>query len=183
MKKIALLLLIFLTISKSFAQDCNWLTTKDYERGYRIDFPQKPVVQSQEIATEVGSLTMDMNMVDLSANSTSDNMLYMVAYTAYPEGSDYDNEELQHSMLDGTVNGAVTNVNGKLISSKNIVLNGYNGRYAKISIYDDTIIISLKTILVNNELYLLQIMTETSKQSNENIDKFLDSFDLIRIKN
>lgn len=183
MKKIIFYLLIFLTFNISFAQDCNWLTTKDYEKGYRVDFPQAPVAQSQDIATAVGTVVMDMNMVDLSKNTTSDNILYMVAYTAYPEeGRDYHDEALQNSMLDGTVSGAVKNINGKLVSSKNIVFNGYNARYAKISIYDNTIIISLKTILVNNKLYLLQIMTETSKQDNDNIAKFLNSFDLIKIK-
>ena len=179
MKKI-IFVFTLLSYLVGFGQDCEWNTTKDEKRGYRINFPLKPTAQSQEVPTAVGNVTMDMYMLDLSTDSSSKNVIYMTAYTEYPKDSDYSDEGLQNSMLDGAVSGAVENVNGDLISSDKIRFNGYNGRNAKIKIYNGTYIINLKNILVENKLYFLQVITVPKDDDNAEMNRFFESFDLIK---
>ena len=181
MKNILFILTLLLLVNPVFSQDCDWVISKDIERGFRLEFPQKPTFESQNVSTAVGAVAMDMYMLDLSASMSGDNLLYMIAYTAYPEG-DYSDESMQQSMLDGSVSGAVSNVNGQLLSTENITFNGFKGRMAKISISNGAYIIWLKNILVDNKLYLLQVITDKSKDSSDNKSRqrFYDSFELIK---
>lgn len=162
----------------SHAQDCDWHLTKDIEKGYRVEFPNEPRSESQDIPTALGTLVMDYYMLDLSSEVSTNNLVYMTAVTDYPE-DDYSSEDLQNSMLDGSVNGAVGNVNGELVSSEKIKFNGFNGRYAKITISNGLYTIHLKNILVDNTLYFLQVICDSSKDDNEDIKKFFNSFELI----
>lgn len=181
MKKQTLIIAFVLSIASVTAQDKNWDTTKDNDRNYRIDFPSSPTASSQEVPTDVGPINMDMYMLDLSADASSKNLIYMTAYSEYPEmGGDYSDESLQQSMLDGSVDGAVSNVNGTLISVEKIKFNGFNGRMAKVSLYDNAYIIYLKNVLVENKLYFIQVITTKEHDNNAEIKRFFDSFELLK---
>ncbi|NND52313.1 MAG: hypothetical protein HKN54_07895, partial [Flavobacteriaceae bacterium] len=163
------------------AQD-SWVTTSNLEHGYSIEFPKTPALQSQQVPTEVGNLSMDYYMLDLSTDASSKNLVYMSAYTTYPANESYSDEGLQNSMLDGSVDGAVKNINGKLLSSEHIKFQGYRGRYAKISIYNDAYIVNLKNILVDNRLYFVQVITLKANDDNSDLKRFMTSFELIKRK-
>lgn len=181
MKNIHLFLITCFCFSLVGAQD-TWVTTSNAEHGYKVDFPKEPKSQSQEVPTEVGNLMMDYYMLDQSADATALNLVYMSAFTSYPASEDYSDEGLQNSMLDGSVDGAVQNINGKLISSEDIEFQGYRGRYAKISIYNDAYIVNLKNILVDNRLYFIQVITSKANDDNADLKRFMTSFDLIKRK-
>ena len=61
----------------------------------------------------------------------------MTSFTEYPTSffpEGLDTFKRRTTVLDGCVNGAVTNVKGELLSDTKIVFNGYNGRATKIEI-------------------------------------------------
>ena len=150
------------------------------ELGYQVDFPIKPNPLNREINTEVGLLKMNMFLLDMSASKNSKNLFYMSNYTEYPKesvSSDQKNHIAQ--FFRGTVDGAVKNVKGKLISEKIIQHKGYPGRYIKIDFRNGLAIITMKFILVKNKMYILQTITETSKDANEDLLKFMKSFELL----
>ena len=181
MKYTLTLFCLFLAFNLN-AQDCQWHLTRDMDRGYRIEFPKAPKKQNQDVPTALGDLVMEFYMLDNSASADAKNMVYMTAFTEYPQGtSDYNDEALQNSMLDGSVNGAANNVNGKIISQEKIKFNGYNGRSAKISIYEDAYIINLKNVLVGNKLYFMQVISTKEADDNDDMKRFFSSFDLIKM--
>ncbi len=181
MKKI-LVLILFVSAQIVSAQGPQWTMKKDLKRGFRVDFPGTVNMQSQPIKTDIGEVIMDMYMLDNSADMSSDNLIYMVAYTAYPNDTDYSDEALQQSMLDSSINGAVTNVNGNLKSSNKIQFNGFNARDAFITIQSGMYTVHLRNILVENRLYLIQTISETTKSGNALEKKFFNSFELIKSK-
>lgn len=182
MNKSALLLLFFLAFNLS-AQDSDWVTIKDLDKGFRVDFPSEPKPQKQTVSSAAGELLMDMNMLDMTADPGAKVLLYMTSYTEYPKDfTDYSNEENINNMLDGSVNGAVNNVNGKLISSEKCEFNKFKCVESRIELTSGGIIIHMKTFLVDNVMYLLQ--TLYYKGSDDHLvdeKKFFDSFELIRV--
>lgn len=182
MKNTILLITLFI-FNLTLAQNGNWVTTKDYEKGYKIDFPSSPKSQSQPVPTAIGEVQMHMYILDNSANANAKNLVLMTAFTEYPlaafEGQDINSEILQDNLLDSSVNGAVSNVKGDLISSSHIKFDGYNARDAKIEI-QGAFIINMKTILVQNKLYMIQVIHNKSNDGNQEAKQFFDSFEFIK---
>lgn len=183
MKKLLILFCLVLA-SNAYAQSGEWHLMRDEIRAYRVDFPKAPEAKTQAVPTALGDLEMHYYMLDLSTSDpTANNLVYMSAFTEYPEGeSDYGDESLQQSMLDGSVNGAVSRVNGELISQERIKINGFNGRMAKISIYNNQYIINLQNVLVDNKLYFLQVICNSGAGDNAEMKRFFKSFDLIKMR-
>ncbi|NER13756.1 hypothetical protein GWK08_09920 [Leptobacterium flavescens] len=166
----------------SLSAQTDWVTIKIEGEGYRVDFPSQPKKQTNTIPSQIGDLEMKFYILDNSFNPNDDNLVYMSAFTAYPE--EYMSNEdpgFKDTVLDGAVNGAVTNVNGKLLSKENIFFNGFPGRTAKIEIQGSTII-NQKIVLVDNLLYICQIICMADKDDNKSMKAFFDSFDLIKVK-
>lgn len=185
MKKIKKVLLLILCLSGSVilhAQENDWVTVTIKEQGYQVDFPIQPVEKSNVIPSPIGELTMKYLLLDNSSNQNADNLVYMSAYTAYPEEMvKADDVGFTKNLLDGAVNGAVTNVGGKLISQKEIDFKGYPGREAKIE-FQSVMVINQRIILVDNLLYICQTICQMSNDDNQKMKTFFDSFDLTEEK-
>ncbi|MBT8266938.1 MAG: hypothetical protein KJO41_08135 [Bacteroidia bacterium] len=181
MKNTVILFILACSYSLVSAQNGEWETMRDVDKNYRIDFPATPQASNEDVPTDLGPVTMFMYMLDLSTDQSAKNIIYMTAFSEYPaSGADYKDESLQQSMLDGSVDGAVKNVNGTLVSVEKIKFNGFNGRFAKVSIYNDSYLIFLKNILVDNKLYFIQVITTPEHDNNADLKRFFNSFDLLK---
>ncbi len=181
------LLVLFAMLFYSFAcfsQDTEWITVKSIEKGYRIDFPGEAKDNSQDVQTEKGTVIMHTYQLQ---PVNSDNLIYMTSFTEYPESffSDgLDTLEKQTKVLNNSVNGAVTNTKGTLVSDEKILFNGFNGRKVKISINPggESYIITMKIVLTDFKLYLVQTIALKGKEDNLDGSHFFDSFELISVK-
>jgi len=164
------------------AQTSEWVTVKAEAEGYKIDFPEQPIEQSQNVPSEIGDLTMKFFMLDNSSNSNAENIIYMSAYTQYPEDFVIDTSEaFTTSVLDGVVKGAVANVRGELISDTKVVFKEYPGRKIKIEIQGG-MVINAQAILVGNLLYIYQTISKKENDDNAKMKTFFNSFDFIETK-
>lgn len=161
-------LALFLTLNL-FAQD--WKIHRNSELEFRADFLGEPKTTIQKVPTAVGEL--DMHMVSLQGD---DNTFMSIIRTNYPEGSLTDVK----TALDGAVNGAVNNVSGKLISDKEDVFNGYPGR--KIKIHSQGMYLFMNVYLVEDSMYIAQVVCLEGSEESPLINKFLNSFDIIKVK-
>jgi uncharacterized lipoprotein YehR (DUF1307 family) len=76
------------------------------------------------------------------------------------------------------INGAVKNINGKLLSEKETVFKTYPGREIKIDYGEGSAIVTMKMILVQNKIFALQTISFYGKENNSNATKFYSSFDI-----
>jgi hypothetical protein len=168
-----LIVLALIVSSTVLAQD--WITYENKDFNFSVDLPSEPKMLQQEVPTDVGDLTMNMFVVDLSSvEQGSDNLIYMVIHTKYPVNQDeLDKNEIE-SMLDGSVDGAVSNVQGKLVYVNKVTLNGSPGRAAKIEVQGAYMY--MNTYLKNSALYAAQTICLVENDENEDIKKFFDSF-------
>ena len=144
-----------------------------------IYFPSKPSFETEDMNSAVGKLKIDMYMYEVPDSVADDNHLYALYETEYPENSiSSDRKEKQDDFFRGAIDGSAKNVNGKILSEKKIELEGYPGHEVRIDFKDGLAVIRMRYYLVKNRLFMLQIFTETKKEQNKSIDRFMDSFKL-----
>ncbi|WP_452224499.1 hypothetical protein [Lacinutrix chionoecetis] len=170
--KHTLIVFALLISSSVIAQD--WVTYKNDEFNFSVDLPTEPETMDQKVPTEVGELTMNMFVVDQSGNTTANNLIYMVIHTDYPINQDILDDAGVQKMLDGSVDGAVANVRGKLVSVEKVVKDGFHGRKAKIEVQGA--FIHMQMYLKEKTLYAIQAICMIEKDGNKNLEKFFSSF-------
>ena len=177
-----ILALLILAATTSFISAKKWHALTVKSAGYKIEFPSEPTESIQKVDSEIGELTLNIQMLDLTTgDGDSDNWVYMVNFTKYPkEFIDSDDKESLATLYRSSIDGAVTSVKGKLISEKEVKLGSYSGREVKIDFQEGLAVIRMRLFLVDNKMYILQTITETKKDNNKDISKFMDSFELLK---
>ena len=171
------IVLLFLSFNLS-AQE--WEVYKNESLQIRANFPDTPEKTVQKVDTAVG--TLDMHMVMYAPESGDDNAVYSIIRSDYPEEQFKDaDDEYNSNVLDGAVNGAVSNVQGTLIFDKKVNFNGFPSRNIKIEMSGGYIYIN--AILVYNSMYITQVICLQENDNNPSIKRFQDSFDIIEVNN
>ncbi|MDE3213523.1 MAG: hypothetical protein KGM98_09845, partial [Bacteroidota bacterium] len=57
-------------------------------------------------------------------------------------------------------------------------LNGYPGRQVKLGIQGGKAVMNIRFYLVKNRMFVLQTITQSGKEDNTSIEKFMDSFEI-----
>jgi hypothetical protein len=167
---------VFLT--SSYAQEPEqWISLESGQFNYKIDFPSIPTELTDTIDTEAGLLLLNVAELDCSKLEGYSNLVYMINCTVYPESlihSDYS--DLMENFFTNTINGAVTNISGELISHNEIDYSGYPGREVRISADKGLTFFTSRLYLIRNHFFMMIILTDTKKGDNPDIHKFFDSF-------
>lgn len=179
MKRIVLLIILnSVLVTNGFTQKKMW-TEFNPTGDFSVNMPGQPQHKTQDTYSNVGTLRLNIYSYQPS-DSKKDNLVYMIMYSDYPEGSvTSDNKESLPVFFRNAVDGAVRNVNGVLLSEKDIEIQGYPGKEIQIGYQGGVIIINMRQYLVKNRTYILQVMTPKEKQDNEFTTKFFESFKLI----
>lgn len=176
--KTALLYLLCCFSALVLKAQTGWYTYQNQE--IRIDFPKEPKITSQSVPTAVGDIEMKIASFDGSKEGDI-NLAYVLISSIYPDSVvNSSKKEKLPGFFRSSIDGAVKNVNGKLISEKEIVLDGFPGRELKVDYGNGLAIISMRIYLVQNRAYFIQTISETGKEGNENALRFQHSF---RLKN
>jgi len=177
MKKISALLgtLILGTLIMSFAHADDWVLFED--GNCKILFPKAPDDQTQTTNTAIGPLKMYIHMYEVPDGAADDNFLYGIIETEYPDSLINSNKkELLDKFFRNSIDGAVQNVNGKLLTETKIQLDGFPGREFRIDFKDGLAVITMRAYLAGHIMYFLQTITPTKKDHNKSIGRFMDSF-------
>jgi hypothetical protein len=157
----------------------DWTKYKAEDLAFVAYYPKEPERTVQKVSTEVGEL--DMHMIMYAPDSGDDNAAYSVIRSDYPEDQFTDaDDEYNNTVLDGAVEGAVSNVQGKLVFDNKVKFNGYPGRSIKIEINGGFIYIN--AYLVVNSMFITQVICLTANDGNTAIERFLNSFEIIKTK-
>ncbi|SDS36724.1 hypothetical protein SAMN04515667_2014 [Formosa sp. Hel1_31_208] len=179
MKKIIFTLLL-VSMSTLIVDAQEWITYKSTELGYSARFPVEPEFQTQGVSTAVGELQMKMAMATPNTED-DDNLIYSVIRSEYPgEGFIDATDDFIKNVLDGAIEGAVTNVQGTKIYDESVSFNNYPARYVKIEITGA--FLYLNAYLVENMIYITQVICTPENDKNTSIKKFQESFELIKVK-
>lgn len=170
-------ILIIAALTMSFVNPSEWYLFE--EAGCTILFPDKPDRQVQTLNTEIGDLEMNINMYDASKGGDDDNLVYGFITTEYPDSLiNSDNKSMIKEFFKSANEGAVKKVQGKLLSEKSISISGYPGSEVRIDFKKGMAIITMRSYLVKNKMYVLQTICVPKKEKNASASKFFGSFKL-----
>ncbi|QRM90193.1 hypothetical protein FG167_13430 [Lacinutrix sp. WUR7] len=180
MKKVLFVITLFIVATVNVnAQD--WIDYKSEDLAFIAKFPAEPTRTVQDVESEIGMLKMYMLNYTPPADEGDENQLYGVIRTDYPKSHFEDADEAyNNNVLDGAIEGAVSNIKGKLVFDNKIKLNGFPGRSVKIDIEIGSIY--MKTFLIENKMFITQVICLTDKDNNDSINRFLNSFDILKVK-
>ncbi len=172
MKKIKILLLFILIFTVAYGY--KWEEVNDENGNFTILFPEKPLVDSQNIETEIGNLTGYMFFYEDSINKKT----FLLMYTEFP--SEIINQANIEDLLKATLKGQISGIDGTKEKEETIFLNqrypGIKGIY-----YNKNFHFFTNIYLIENKLFqILAVTPDKSKKDMKVINKFLNSFDLLK---
>jgi hypothetical protein len=153
--------------------DSIWKEFTSEEGRFSILLPRTPRQTVETVDTPVGEID------EYAFTVIHGNITYIASYSDYPRNVLTSDPQ---AILDAFRNSAVASVEGKLLNERSISIDGYLGRELKIKIADDadTAIVRLRIYLVGNRLYYIYTLAPEERASSPSVDKFLDSFKLVR---
>jgi hypothetical protein len=170
--KTKFLVLALVTILLVGCGSTSWKTFTSDEGGFSVSLPGTPTQDSQAVNTAIGNIMMYTFMIELSESA------YMVAYSDYPDS--LVNQTPADILLSGARDGAVGNVQGRLVNETYLSLQGHPGRELLIETAGAEAFARVRIFLVGNRMY--QVMALTTSQSDsqtEEITNYLNSFHLV----
>ncbi len=174
------LILLVLAISLGFMLTSDWFLMKSEAQGYQIEFPEKPSSNVQTVNTEAGPVDMHIHMLDLSKKENDSNLIYLSSFAQYPDSLVHsDRKEQLAGFFKETIDGLIGSIDGKLMNERDVQIGEYEGREVKINFQDGMAIIRIRVYLVQNKVYMLQVITKTENDSNDSISHFMNSFALL----
>jgi hypothetical protein len=172
-----LLLYLFVFLSTQLPKPANeWYTYQNQQ--FSIEFPQEPEVTVQKVPTSIGDIEMKIASYEGSGKGDV-NLAYVFISSIYPDSViNSGSKEKLPGFFRSSIDGAVKNVNGNLLSEKVVTLNGFPGREAKVDYGNGLAIIAVRMFLVKNHVYFVQTISEAGKADNEHALRFHRSFKL-----
>jgi hypothetical protein len=143
------------------------------EGAFNILMPGTPKTQNQTLETPVGKVPMTMYM------SGSGSAGCAVAFADYPQQI-IDSTDPQ-KLLEGAKNGAISNVNGKLVSETKVSFNGLPARDVVIEVPGKAFI-TARFILAGPRFYELMLIAPKAKGHEQDISQFFNSFKIDGVK-
>lgn len=171
------LLYLLVCFSTPFFQpQTDWYTYQNQE--ISIEFPKEPELTTQTVPTAIGAIEMKIASYDGSKDGDA-NLAYVFISSVYPDSLINSSKTKKlAAFFRGGIDGAVKNVHGRLISEREVTLNGFPGREAKVDYGNGVAIIFLRMFLVHNRSYFVQTISATGKEDNESAARFRKSFQL-----
>lgn len=135
--------------------------------GFRASFPSEPQLQKSNVPTAAGTFELRAYIVPTSSGAL---FIGVCDYGGKAAGMDPD------TLLQGSKQGALKNVNGHLLSESKVMLGIYHG--LEFESENDTMHFSARLYMVGDTLY--QVLVASPIGSNvPDTARFLDSFELI----
>ncbi len=169
---------IFLNSFKLFGvPDGNFKLLSAQKNTYKINFPGKATKQIENLNINGTVLPYYLSVYE---DSNSKNISYMASQMNFPDNYDFgkDKKELEANYKKA-IAGSVKNLNGKLISTKDIIFNGIKGKEARISILEGRNLTVFRYHLIKNIIYMYGVITTPQHGNNDNMIEFFNSFEIM----
>src|SRR5664279_2997084 len=170
---ISVILFLYAFISPSF----DWYKYED--KDCEILFPKIPKNDTIFKKTSIGKMTFYRHILKNEQAEKDSTIAYELLKTEYPSTETElinPTKDIAESIFKGTVSSSIEQVNGKLISEKNINIDDYYGQEVKISFSNDTKLIKMRCYLVKAKVYIIETVTSADKEINSSVTTFFASF-------
>lgn len=160
---------------QSWERSQRWEEIRDIDGRFAILSPAAFRKTVDTIPTQVGELVFHTYFLQ-SPTEEADNLIYMLSYVDYPEGSlHHDSTDLVLEFLQASQEEAIATVDGELLFANDETLQGYPGRFWRIDYLDGEASIRTKTYVVGRRYYQVQTVSKTNSGLNDSSGRYLGS--------
>ncbi len=176
----ACLLFLFLSILTTAYSQTTWQTYESIDHDFKVLLPELPKVKSKNLITEIGSLLTKNYSVSLDKKST--NFFYSINTVNYPpltfskDSTAYNNE-----VINSHIDALSTNLKCKLVYKNEIQISGEAAYLFRLSDEVSGEVVKGQIVLYKDKIYTVTVFTLLDRSLNSDIDKFLSSFELIKM--
>ena len=157
-------------VPKSSNQAARWKTFVSDDKAFTVHFPTEPNRESDIVNAPSGKVEL------IQYISKHKDILYAVMYGDYTSNAFVGMTSEQ--LLDNGRDGAVENVQGKLLSEVIISKANYPGREITIKV-EPNLVLTAQIILKENRLYQLMVVTPSDKLFTSQRREFFNSFEIL----
>ncbi len=169
-----MLLLACATLSFVLVTD-EWILVET--QNCKIYFPQKPTDQSGIVNTALGDLKVAIYTYRAPENVGDDNLAYILSETQYPDSlMNSDKKDKLDAFFRTSIDGVLNNFHGQLLAESKTAIDGFPGREVRIDIQKGKAVMNMRFYLVRNRMYVLETITNSDKDFNKSIERFMSSF-------
>jgi hypothetical protein len=173
MKRLAALtaLLSLTLFGVQFAQAQQWIDHRPSGDGYRVEFPAKPVENSQDLDTPSGPVKIRISSVEI------DGRTFMSIDSLYPTNVETGDTQAN---LDSARSGGVRNVEGTLRREERLTVSSAPARRMVIDIPRTNQAADALLVLNGRRLYQVVYLGPRGTENAPEVGRFLSSFTLLR---
>ena len=148
-----------------------WAAFASPEGRFEILMPGEVKQFTVEVENEFGPGVLHMNVA-----TTGEGAMLVANWVDYPPDLAAD---LPEQLLDGSREGALDNLGGKLISEKEIKLGRHSGREILIEVPKQDRLFRVRVYLVGNRLYQTVVFGPPKFVKSKEAERYLNSFKLL----
>jgi len=170
--------LLFCTISFLYSfQSTDWEYHLSKDKRFSVLVPGKLTSTLDTVASAIGPIFCDNLVYQEKADTVA--AIYSLSRCSYPVGTLHsDSTMLTTLYFDSTVSNMVESIGGTLLYESEQEYAGYPGRIWKISYDEGKKWGKFKALMVEDELYILQVRANDSVITRDHATKYLESFTL-----
>jgi len=156
-----------------------WIKFQPTDQPFAVLVPGQMKNGEKKLITDLGELHPVTWIYE--GKETENNYLFTVSYVDYPEGTFHrDSLELINELFDASIETHIDDLKGKLIYRSPGEYYSYPGVMYRASYNKNKAVVKSRLILAGDRFYALQVYTITPKSLNAEMDKFLDSFEILK---
>jgi hypothetical protein len=176
MKRLTFLAILMLVIGIGVGCDSikKWEPYESEDGWFRVQFPGRPKKEKMPSPTPVGTINIHVFSVERSSGA------YVVGYFDFPEvGGDVNLES--NEFIESMAKGSFSKMGTGQFSKKVIEFEGYPGLEAegKVKAGAARGLARIRYYVVEERIYMLEVIGENSFVNSGNTEKFFNSFQLI----
>ena len=149
-----------------------WVAFSSEKHGFRSEFPASPKTETMKVPTVLGEMEMQVFVLDHGTRA------YMVSVS---DNLPTDQPLVVANVLDGARDGAVTNIQGRLVSEKQQTIDDLPARRLEIAAGPLESPLRVEAILILRErrLYQALMVAPASEPSRPDAERFLAALRMI----
>lgn len=169
---------LFLNVDATQAQLLwNQYVPKNSKASFKVECTDALKYQSQDIETEVGPLTIESFQTKDPMDST---YIYSIVAMIYPEGFLSDENAEDDDMLSHMIEGSAQQMLGRVVYQSDISTDEVSAKLFRIAYQNDEKSIKGRLMRYEDVIYNVQIASLSENNLDNRIDRFLDSFMILR---
>lgn len=155
----------------------NWVKFSPDGQPFEILCPGTMQIGEKKLLTEVGEVHPVTWVYQGKENES--NYIYSISYVDYPDGTFHpDSIVLIDELFRVSLESHMMDLKGELVYKTSSDYYSYPGMMYRVSYNKNRAVVKSRMIMAGDRFYALQVYTISEKSLNEDMDRFLNSFEI-----